>query len=436
MPDSMNTPHQPHVLVLGGNFAGLASAQEVRRLCGDGVRITLIDRRDYLLFVPNISADVFENRNPADHQIVQLRPILEKGRIDFIEAEITTIDVDGKTVGFVPNDRPGEEGNTLSYDYLVIALGSRLSFDRIEGFAEHGHTVSDLYHGERLRKHLHDGGYKGGTVAIGSARFHQGNGAAGLQPYPGGSIPNALAACEGPPLEIAMSMATWMGEHKRGGPDRITLFTPGETIAEDAGMNIVTKFLSLAGGMGMHYKNNVQDVVKLTATTIEFANGESIEAELKILLPDWVAHDCLRSLPIADDQGFIVTDLLMRNPTYRTVFAAGDCAAVTVPKLGAIGHQEAEIVAMQIAADLGHMTRDAADKPLQPVVMCIGDMGAGKAFYIRSNVWFGGEDEVLEIGRVPYQLKMRYRDMFIAGSGRIPPIGMLVAQFAVEHIKV
>jgi sulfide:quinone oxidoreductase len=51
-------------------------------------------------------------------------------------------------------------------------------------------------------------------------------------------------------------------------------------------------------------------------------------------------------------------------------------------------------------------------------------------------VWFGGKDEVLEIGRVPYQLKMRYRDMFIAGSGRIPPIGMLVAQFAAEHIKV
>ncbi|MDX5929927.1 NAD(P)/FAD-dependent oxidoreductase [Acidiphilium acidophilum] len=233
-----------------------------------------------------------------------------------------------------------------------------------------------------------------------------------------------------------MSMATWMGEQKTGGPEQITIFTPGETIAEDAGLEIVKKFLGLAGGMGMKYKNNVQDIKKLTATTIEFANGETIDAELKILLPDWVAHDFLKGLPISDDQGFIITDLLMRNPKYPNVFAAGDCAAVTVPKLGAIGHQEAEIVAMQIAKDLGHLSAEKADQKLEPVVMCIGDMGAGKAFYIRSNVWFGGKDEVLEIGRVPYQLKMRYRDMFIANSGRIPAIGLVLAQFAAEHIKV
>ena len=436
MPDHTNHDKKPHILVLGGNFAGLASAQDVRRLCGDAVRITLIDRRDYLLFVPNISADVFDNRRPADHQVIQLGPILKKSDIDFIQAEISALDVDQQSVTFVPNDRPGEETQTLTYDYVVVALGSRLSFDRIEGFAEYGHTVSDLYHGEKLRKYLEEGHYKGGPVAIGSARFNQGNGAEGLAPYPGGSIPNALAACEGPPLEIAMSMATWMGEHKIGGADQITLFTPGDVIADDAGPNIVKKFLGLAGGMGMKYKNNVQDIKKLTATTIEFANGETIEAELKILLPDWVAHDFLKDLPISDDQGFIITDLLMRNPKYPNVFAAGDCAAVTVPKLGAIGHQEAEIVAMQIARDLGHLSAEKADKPLEPVVMCIGDMGGGKAFYIRSNVWFGGKDEVLEIGRVPYQLKMRYRDMFIANSGRIPAIGLVVAQFAAEHIKV
>lgn len=436
MPDHDMHQGQPHILVLGGNFAGLAAAQDVRRLCGDTVRITLIDRRDYLLFIPNIPADVFANRNPADHQIVPIRPILKKSDVTFIQAEIGAIDVDAKSVTFVPNERSGEESETLTYDYLVIALGNRLSFDRIEGFAEYGHTVSDLYHGEKLRKYLYDGGYKGGPVAIGSARFQQGNGADGLAPYPGGSIPNALAACEGPPLELAMSMATWMGEQKTGGPEQITIFTPGETIAEDAGLEIVKKFLDLAGGMGMKYKNNVQDIKKLTATTIEFANGETIDAELKILLPDWVAHDFLKGLPISDDQGFIITDLLMRNPKYPNVFAAGDCAAVTVPKLGAIGHQEAEIVAMQIAKDLGHLSAEKADQKLEPVVMCIGDMGAGKAFYIRSNVWFGGKDEVLEIGRVPYQLKMRYRDMFIANSGRIPAIGLVLAQFAAEHIKV
>lgn len=56
---------RPHVLVLGGNFAGLGSAQKIRQYAGDSVRITLIDRRDYLLFVPNIPTDVMENPRPG-----------------------------------------------------------------------------------------------------------------------------------------------------------------------------------------------------------------------------------------------------------------------------------------------------------------------------------------------------------------------------------
>jgi sulfide:quinone oxidoreductase len=425
---------KPRILVLGGNFAGLAVAQTLRALCGDAVSITVLDRRDYLLFVPNIPADVFENRNPAEHQIMQLRPIFSKNNINFIQAEIQAIDVDARSVSFTPNDRAGEETNTLQYDYLVIALGNRLSFDRIEGFAEHGHTVSDLYHGEKLRRYLHDGGYQGGPIVIGAARFHQGNGALGLEPYPGGSIPMTLAACEGPPLELAMSMATWLTQHKRGTADLITIFTPGDVIAEDAGLNNVKKFLALASGMGMHYKTNTQDITKITATNIVFGDGSSLEAELKIVLPDWVAHDFLKGLPICDDQGFVITDLLMRNPNYPTVFAAGDCAAVSVPKLGAIAHQEAEIVALQIAKDLGVIDATKADKPLAPVVFCIGDMGDGKAFYIRSNVWYGGNEEVLELGRVPYQLKMRYRDLFFAGSGQVSNAGLLFAQFVAEKL--
>jgi sulfide:quinone oxidoreductase len=73
-----------------------------------------------------------------------------------------------------------------------------------------------------------------------------------------------------------------------------------------------------------------------------------------------------------------------------------------------------------------------ADKTLQPVVFCIGDMGGGKAFYIRSNSWYGGPDEVLELGRLPYQLKMRYRDMFFLNHGRIPDFGLKIAQFMAE----
>lgn len=424
---------KPHVLVLGGNFAGLGSAQKIREFAGDAVDITVVDLKPYLLYVPNIPGEVFEGRNPALSMTMDVVKPLEEDDVRFVQAQVLAIDPDNRQVTCQPSERPGGATFQLDYDYLVIALGNRLAFDRIAGYAEFGHTVTDTLQGEKLRRYLRDD-YQGGPIAIGSARFNQGNGADGLEPYPGGSIPRALAACEGPPVETMLSVATWLKAHGRGGPDKVTVFTPAEMIAEDAGEQVVGELLDIASGMGFGYRNNLQDIKCITADGVEFANGESLEAELKIIFPDWVAHDFLKGLPICDDQGFVITDLLMRNPKYPEILAAGDCAAVTVPKLGAIGHQQTEIVGRQIAMDLGKMTQDAATQPLQPVVHCIGDMGDNQAFYIRSNSWFGGDTQVLRMGHVPYLLKNQYKHMFFKTHGKMPPWGLDAAKFMAEKL--
>ncbi|MFN2119724.1 MAG: NAD(P)/FAD-dependent oxidoreductase [Anaerolineales bacterium] len=427
------TRSKPHVVVLGGNFAGLGSAQKIREYAGDSVDITVIDRKSSLLFVPNIPAEVFTNHDPALSMFMDIVKPLDKDDIRFLLGEVKAIDPDDRRVDYVPSERPGAEQHSISYDYLVVALGSRLAYDRIEGFAEYGDTLSDTYHGNKLRRYLHED-YRGGPIAIGSARFHQGNGADGLAPYPGGSIPVAEAACEGPPVETMLSAATWLKEQNMGGPKDITVFTPAAVIAEDAGETVVNELLGIAGGMGFGYKNNTKDIKRLTRDGIEFENGESLEAEVKIIFPDWVAHDFLHDLPISDNMGFIKTDLLMRNPDYPEVFAAGDAAAVTVPKLGAIGHQQCEIVGRQIAKDMHRMSDEQADEHLQPLVLCIGDMGANHAFYIRSNTWYGGGDAVLKMGRVPYMLKMQYKSLFFRREGKVPDWGLNFAEVMTERV--
>jgi sulfide:quinone oxidoreductase len=429
--------HKPHVVVLGGNFAGLGCAQAVRKYAGDAVDITVVDKKNFLLYIPNIPTEVFESDSPdlESSLTMDLPSTLASDDIGFVQGEVTGIDADEQRVDFVPNERPGSSPQRLGYDYLVVALGSRLAFDRIEGFAEHGDTVSDFYHAKKLQKRLQND-YRGGTIVVGSARFHQGNGAEGLEPYPGGSIPYAEAACEGPPVEVSLALADWLQRHDKGGPANITMTTPAKMIAEDAGEKVVEQLLDTASSMGFNYVNETGDVTRLTEKTIEFENGQVIDAEIKILFPDWQSHDFLRDQPITDDQGFVVTDLLMRNPDYPNVFAAGDCAAVTVPKLGSIGHQETDIVGRQIAKDLGLMEAEDADQSLQPVVLCIGDMGSGKGFYIRSNSWFGGDDQILELGRIPHLLKTQYKHLFLTTGGKVPPWGVDLAEFFAERVSV
>jgi len=420
---------KPHVLILGGNFAGLTTARFIREQCGDDVEITVIDRKPYLLFVPNIPIEVFANRNPQNTLHMPIEHVLLGDGIDFIQAEVKAIDVETSLVDYVSVERPGSPVEHIKYDYLVVALGTRLAYDKIEGFGEHGFTLSDTYHGNRLRNYLHGGRYKGGPIVIGSARFHQGT--KGKPDW----LPTALAACEGPPLEIGLSLGSWLEDHKLGGPNKITLFTPAPVIAEDAGEEIVAKFLAMAGNMGYNYVNNTEDIKQLTANGIEFTNGTSLEAEVKIVLPDWQPHSFMKDLPIVDEEGFVITDLTMRNPDYPRIFAAGDAAALTVPKLGTLGDLQARIVALQIAKDLGKVSAAKADEPFKPAVICMGDMGRDKAFYIHSDVWYGGKTSIMKMGHMIFALKLAFKEMYYRTGGKPSRWGLPLTELLIEHLS-
>jgi sulfide:quinone oxidoreductase len=422
----MVTESKPHVLVLGGNFAGLTAARFIRDKCRDEVNITLIDRKPYLVFVPNIPIEVLANRDPEDSMHMPIHHTLKLDGTGFIQADVTAIDLDRKEVTYVPTERLGAAYEQISYDYLVIALGARLAYDRIEGFGTHGHTLSDSYYGDKLRVYLHEGGYRGGPIAIGSARFHQ-----GMKGKPEW-LPDSKSACEGPPLEIALALASWLKDRDIGGPQTITLFTPAEVIAEDAGEQIVHEFLDMAQQMGFGYKNKTEDIKCLTEDGIEFESGDSVEAELKIIFPNWEPHYVLKSLPIVDEVGFVLTDLTMRSTDYPEVFALGDCVALTVPKLGAHGHKQAEIVAKQIGKDMGLVPAEEADEPFSPEIICMGEMGHHKAFYIHTNAWYGGDISVFKMGYIYYAMKMAFKEMYFRSGGKPPTWGIPLTEMIAE----
>lgn len=411
---------------MGCNFAGLTVARFIHEEAKDNVKITVIDRKNFINFIPNIPIEVFNGQNPADNLEFMFEKFLKHDGSEFIQGEIEEIDPVNRTVKYKPNERDGSPSQKIGYDYLVIALGARLAYDKIEGFEEYRNTFSDTYYGNKVREYLANG-YKGGPIAIGSDRFLQGK----SPKLP--EMPVALAACEGPPIELAFSFADWLKRHKLGDAKKVTLFTPGETIAEDAGKKILGKLLPMAKDMGFGYVNNTVRIKRIYKEGIEFRNGTSIEAELKIVFPNWEAHEFMKSLPIVDDQGFVVTDLYMRNPDYPEIFAVGDAASLTVPKLGAIGHMEAEIVSKMIANEVGEKKTVA---PLSPMVICFGDMGSHRGFYMHTNEWWGGDISVMKMGYTPYLLKMGFKNMYYTLGGKVPRWGMPLSELIGDHTVI
>ena len=57
--DGAMSDARPRILILGANFAGLTTARYVAEKVGDRSRITGIDRKPYLTFIPNIPLEMW-----------------------------------------------------------------------------------------------------------------------------------------------------------------------------------------------------------------------------------------------------------------------------------------------------------------------------------------------------------------------------------------
>jgi NADH dehydrogenase len=113
-----NVPtEKPRVVIIGAGFGGLEAA---KKLAGETVRVTVVDRTNYHLFQPLLYQVATAALSPADIA-APVRAILSKSKnMEVILAEVESIDVNAKKVRMVVEE--------LDYDYLIVATGARHSY--------------------------------------------------------------------------------------------------------------------------------------------------------------------------------------------------------------------------------------------------------------------------------------------------------------------
>ena len=111
-------PNWPHIVIVGAGFGGLTAA---RQLGGAPVRVTVIDRNNYHLFVPLLYQVATAALSPAD-VAEPIRHVLGPySNIRVVLGEVTGVDTGARQVAL-------STGETLSYDRLVMATGSTSSY--------------------------------------------------------------------------------------------------------------------------------------------------------------------------------------------------------------------------------------------------------------------------------------------------------------------
>jgi NADH dehydrogenase len=137
-------------VILGGGFAGIAVAQRLERQLRPGeADIVVISRENFTLFtpmLPEVTSGALESRDIVTPIRVQLR------RTQFILGDIGHIDTADKRISY-RHVLTGEDGS-ITYDQLVLALGSSTSTFGLPGIAERAFALKTLDDAGTLRNRL------------------------------------------------------------------------------------------------------------------------------------------------------------------------------------------------------------------------------------------------------------------------------------------
>jgi NADH dehydrogenase len=137
-------PKEVSVVVVGAGFAGLGCARELGK---HGVKVTIFDKNDYHQFQPMLYQVATAQVAPTDIA-TPLRSVFRKDATVYVRgAEVSSVDPTAKAVTCT-------NGQTVSGDYLVLAMGSRPNFFHTPGAEEYAFPLYTLRQAERLRARM------------------------------------------------------------------------------------------------------------------------------------------------------------------------------------------------------------------------------------------------------------------------------------------
>ncbi len=133
---------RPHVVIVGGGFAGLYCARGLARA---PVRITMVDARNFHLFQPLLYQVATASLSPADIAM-PLRYVLRSH--ENVQVWMGTV------VGIEPATRTVtlEEGGALHYDYLVLATGATHAYFGHDEWAERAPGLKTVDDATEIRR--------------------------------------------------------------------------------------------------------------------------------------------------------------------------------------------------------------------------------------------------------------------------------------------
>ena len=306
----------PHVIILGGGFAG---AHAVGALRDARVRVTLIDRNVYKTFQPLLYQVATAGLNPGDVTMFLRGLSLKVPNMRYRQGEVEGVDPERKVVKL----DEGQKGiHELQYDYLIIANGATTTYFGTPGAEEHAMpmytrsqslAIRDRIFSELERSSRED--------VLGHDKLHVcivGGGPTGVE------IAGALADFRMQELDILypeMDPGTLQVTVLQRGDELIKEFSP--KYREYAAEELRDRGVTLRLGHGV--KSVGYDHVVLD-------NGSILESDITIWAAGVAIPESVKEWGLPQDKrGRIAVDDYLQVKGFPGVYAAGDIAGQDEP---------------------------------------------------------------------------------------------------------
>ncbi len=341
------------ILIVGGGLAGTIVANGLCRqlreeLSSGSVTITMIGNTDKHMYQPGLLYVPFGKMRESE-LFREQRKVLDR-RVPYIIDAAKHIDVDKKTV-------TTESGKTHSYDFLVIATGSRIRPDNIPGMAEGGHWFYDLDGARKMRDALND--FKGGKIVVNV---------------------NAPHKCPVAPLEITFMLRDYLAAKGLLDKSEITYTYPiGRLHALEPVAHWAVPAFEQAGIKSETFFNTKS--VDAQAKTITSEEGSTLPYDLLITIPPHTGQAVITDSNLGAG-GWVPTvkNTLLREGS-DNVFIVGDTTNIPISKAGSTAHFEADTIVDNLSSLI---KEDRWARDYDGKVFCFVETGMSTGTY----VWF------------------------------------------------
>jgi len=346
-------------VIAGGGFGGFYAARSLERLLpAQSARVTLVNDVNFLLYTPLLPGAAAGALEPR-HVVVPLRSELR--RTDLVIGRVTGADPAGRTLAVIRIDGAQVE---LSYDQLVIALGSVSRTLAIPGLAEHAMGLKSLTDATALRNQVIN------CLDIAESLDEE----AARAEYLGFVFVGAgYAGVEGlAELQDFAAQAIELYPRCRAQGMRWVLVEAGERIMQEVPQSLSEFAERELRGRGIEVYTGTS-LSELSARSAQLSDGQAIPSRTVVWTAGVKPSPVLSKLGLPlDRSGRVVVDRTMRVDAGRSaikggrpgvsggVWAIGDCAAVPdahrqgqlYPPTAQHAIREGRLVARNVAAAL------------------------------------------------------------------------------------